>query len=124
MLRVAQLERQGQGCIPGTGLVQARLSPHPPGFRMPDYTLSSLRGGRGRPAAPAPDAPPPVCNTARPAPAHRALRGGAHPGKRPLTFPKSRTSKRSKGSNSSLFLSPNLSWQTLRKVRMFFKHRN
>lgn len=41
-----------------------------------------------------------------------------------LTFPKSRTSKRSKGSNSSLFLNPNLSWQTLRKVRMFFKHRN
>ena len=41
-----------------------------------------------------------------------------------LTLPKSLTSKRSKGSNSSLLRRPNLSWQTLRNVRMFFKHRN
>lgn len=41
-----------------------------------------------------------------------------------LTLPKSRTSKRSKGSKSSLLRRPNLSWHTLRNVRMFFRHRN
>lgn len=41
-----------------------------------------------------------------------------------LTLPKSLTSNRSKGSNSSLLRRPNLSWHTLRNVLMFFKHRN
>lgn len=41
-----------------------------------------------------------------------------------LTFPKSRTSKRSKDSNSSLFLMPNTSLHANRNVRMFFRHRN
>lgn len=43
---------------------------------------------------------------------------------RGVTFPKSRTSKRSKASNKSLFFIPNTSQQDVRKVRMFFKHRN
>lgn len=41
-----------------------------------------------------------------------------------LTLPKSLTSKRSKGSNSSLLRRPSFSWHTFRKVRIFFRHRN
>lgn len=41
-----------------------------------------------------------------------------------LTFPKSLTSKRSKASNSSLFFMPNTSLHAVRKVLMFFRHRN
>lgn len=41
-----------------------------------------------------------------------------------LTFPKSLTSKRSKASNSSLFFMPNTSLHAIRKVLMFFRHRN
>lgn len=41
-----------------------------------------------------------------------------------LTFPKSLTSKRSKASNSSLLLMPNTSLHAVRKVLMFFRHRN
>lgn len=41
-----------------------------------------------------------------------------------VTFPKSRTSKRSKASNKSLFFIPNTSQQDVRNLRMFFKHRN
>jgi hypothetical protein len=44
--------------------------------------------------------------------------------KHAITFPKSRTSKRSNASKSSLFLIPNVSQQAVRNVRMFFKQRN
>lgn len=41
-----------------------------------------------------------------------------------LTLPKSRTSNRSKASNSSLFFMPKISEHALRNVLMFFKQRN
>lgn len=96
---------------------------HPPRFSMLDHTLgvvSPPEGGKAhalwhKGAGPVPSGP---CTGWALGHCHQIQ------GKRPLTFPKSRTSKRSKGSNSSLFLSPNLSWQTLRKVRIFFRQRN
>lgn len=41
-----------------------------------------------------------------------------------FTLPKSRTSNRSKASNRSLFFMANTVLHDIRKVRMFFKHRN
>lgn len=41
-----------------------------------------------------------------------------------VTFPKSRTSNRSKASNKSLFFIANTTLQDIRNVRMFFKHKN